>query len=121
MLVYRVEHKKTGTGPYVSCKLPQEARYIASQLNSAHSCSSDHPVVVWDMIDGGEFKFQRNMYCGFPSIERLLKWFGGFTPQLGRHGFVIRVYEANSVFFTASGLQIAFRKAYAKPVKTILL
>lgn len=123
MLVYRVEHKETGTGPYVSGMLPPKAQRIASKLNSAHAACDDHPVVTWDMMADGNFNFnfKKNMFCGFPSIERLLKWFAGFTPQLGRYGFVVRVYDTKTVFFTQSGLQLAFRKDYAKPVKTILL
>lgn len=117
MLVYRVEHKKTGTGPYVSCSLPHEAQPMARTLNSAHGGSIRHPVISWQE----SISFTRDMYCGFTCMEKLLQWFGEFTPKLGRYGFVIRVYETKSVFFTRSGLQIAFRKKGKKIVREISL
>lgn len=116
MLVYRVEHKKTGTGPYVSGMLPPQSQGIARELNSAHSGCSMHPVVTWEIEH-----FNRDMYCGFSCIEKLLQWFRGYTPRLGVHGFVIRVYEAKTVFFAPSGLQIAFRKRGKKIVREISL
>ncbi len=122
MLVYRVEHVKTGTGPYVSCMLPRKAKLLARKLNDAHGMCDDHPSIRID-IHNGDFwgKFSRKQYCGFTCIENLLQWFAGYTHLMGEYGFVIRVYEAKNINFTSSGKQIAFAKSRAKKLREIPL
>jgi len=117
MLVYRVEHKQTGTGPYVSGELPPSAQWIARRLNDAHGGSFSHPVISW----GESIRFTRDMFCGFTCMEKLLQWFGEFTPQLDQYGFVIRVYETKTVWFGSSGRQIAIKKRGVKMVREISL
>lgn len=118
MLVYRVEHKSNGIGPYRSGLLPKEALPLCEMLHDAHNwdTAESFPAIGSD----SNFTFKLGVhYCGFASLHKLLTWFNGFTTKFSEYGFEIVEYETNTPKFTISKKQIFFVKRNAKRVRTI--
>ena len=110
MFVFRVEHKKTGIGPY---------RHETSSLYEMRHAHSDEEHPGW-WIDS--ILVDANYYAGFSNPNKLISWFWGFFPDLKREGFHVVIYEVHpkNVEIGVSKKQLAFKdgifvKAYSIP------
>ena len=101
MVVYRVEDRFTGTGPYQGVS---NSSYVLSDAHASH-VSSAHPAWAVDGISP-----RSNYGGGFDSLDKLMSWFAGHMDMLIEEGFIIRVFWVNpaDVFFGDSGKQLAF-------------
>lgn len=111
MLVWRLE--KNGIGPYTYDEyhqdLPHSEQEILNDLNNFHNPhpypkNPAHPPVSEDIG-----KFDKEMVCGFKSIEDLRKWFKGFLRELKKIGFEVKVYTTNEYIEGRSGKQLMFK------------
>lgn len=110
MIVYRVEHKETGEGPY-------RGLHNIKAIYTAHNDDA-HPTIwedVWDsrevmvaLIDLGE------ALCGFRSLKDLRKWFKGFLRLLKKHDFVIRAYETETYAVGKKQVYFVPKRAFLK-------
>ncbi len=84
MKIYRIEHPYDGCGPYTTYY-----DYDSCGIKWFHTPSSGHPNPYT------EFKIAMNsdQYCGFNSIENLMKWFRDCINNFHENGFVLKVYE----------------------------
>lgn len=106
MIIYRVEHKDTGLGPY-NHSWDEENAELEDKLQTEHSNLS-HPSMYEDFdID----MISRDHYFGFPSLTSLAEWFeGGWIGILIECGFIIREYNVDNVLMGKSGRQVMFKK-----------
>lgn len=110
MIVYRVEHKETGKGPYRGLQ-------SVNAICTAH-CASSHPTLWEEIWDSRELMVTLADYetglCGFRSLRDLRKWFKGFLRLLKKHNFVIRAYETET--YAVGKKQVFFvpERAYLK-------
>lgn len=81
MLVYRVEHKQTGIGPY------HNKTSSLYKMKKAHS-DEEHPSWWIDLI-----AVNVNYYAGFSNPNELISWFSGFFSDLKKEGFHVAIYE----------------------------
>lgn len=111
MLVFRVEHKQTGIGPY------HNETSSLSEMRQAHS-DEEHPSWRSDLrlVDA-------NYYAGFSNPNELIYWFWGFFSDLTNQGFHVAIYEVNpeNVEIGLSEKQLAFKdgvfvNAYSIPI-----
>lgn len=117
MLIYRIEHAKTGAGPY-------EAGELLSDFEFEEWCE----LAVFSRFSGGPTKHpspamdgfehvRDEEYFGFGSPEQLAAWFGeSFVAEAAEAGFVVSVYDVPARFVRKGGRQILFEKSRARLV-----
>lgn len=112
MKIFRVEHCKTGDGPF-----------SRDGHNLCEVYGSDYVVEHRPPRDDGMRKFDRsNLSFGCLSLEDVFFWFEDYFNWLQAHGFVVRVFEINDpdlVETSRSGKQCAFPKGKAVMVEEI--
>lgn len=108
MIVYRVEHRKTGDGPYF------KKSYIYAELqdllNDEHNDHELYPAFQYDGITEAETFKKKSHRSGFSDKLKAASWFKGFGIKLSDNNFVIAVYEVDEqdVIHGNSGKQLAF-------------
>lgn len=118
MLVYRVEHKDTGIGPYHSrfdANFSSESQRQLENILNDFFFKRHHVDPSDDMGDGTSF----NLYgwkFGFKDEKSLTKWFDHHRGIKGLQnlGFVVRVYEAPNQQVKQMKSQIAYHPSSAK-------
>lgn len=117
MLVYRIEHKETGTGPFRSEGMDN----VASLWGQAYWDASDsmHPIP----LDDGLKDFVGTHVFGLPTFDMVFHWFERIWNRLRFRDFVLRVYDVNESdsMVGKSGTQVAFRKDRATLVEEMTL
>jgi hypothetical protein len=107
MLVYRIEHRITGLGPYWGAK-------VKGLLTYRHACAQHRPTPivdskignVWNRLDYDE---QESYKFGFDSIKKLDKWFClSNQKELHNYGYVVKVYEVDEKHTCTSKYQTIF-------------
>jgi hypothetical protein len=105
MLVYRVEHKEIGCGPYC----PMLYKHVELHNMAVVHNDRTHPTLLEEHI-----QHISNWRHGFDSLEKLLTWFDGWFDTLARHNFHIAVYDAQE--FKRAPIQCIF-----DPMESLLL
>ncbi len=107
MIVYRVEHQQTGSGPYLQYNPAYKT--LRDELNSNHDDELTHPAFQFDGI-GDHPLFKISFHSGFEKLKDLNWWFKGFGQKLSENNFVIAIYEIEEslVIRGISGKQVAF-------------
>ena len=110
MQVFRVEHVKTGLGPYRGNK----------RMGFCHNDPTQHPNVYGDkgFKNLDEDDMGRNMAFGFTSLLSLRRWFNE-NDRVGLHknGFHIVTFEVQKVYVSTS--QAVFSYESAKRLSTM--
>ena len=91
MLIYRVECKVSGTGPYVENNAINDLqRNLVDDLCFKHEGCSDHPAIHSDLF----YKVDEmdDYHYGFESLNQLYKWFGEFVFDLIYCGYQVVEY-----------------------------
>jgi hypothetical protein len=116
-LVFRVEHKLEGYGPYIHAN--GDAHGEVAGLHYAHGSSVAHPGPLSPKEELTQVLRIGHSF-GFPSRAALDKWFAGFKRKLHAAGFVIRTYEAPSdtTYHSNSGKQVIFMRDLSDVVDT---
>lgn len=115
MLVYRVEHGETGTGPY-QANAPSSS--VLGRVHGGYFDGDPHPSPHDDYLGKGlrslgsylsewEANYGRTLF-GFTSMEMLTTWFDGFGMAFYEDGFVIKVYDVADRFVKSTKLQAIF-------------
>ena len=109
MIVYRIESKDHGKGPYLD-------RVLGKKIQWDHH-DEQHPCFLQDGIRGNPH-FARH-HAGFDSEEKMSEWFKGYGKKLKKCNYHIVVYDAEDDFVIhgKSQRQVAFRRLYSKFVK----
>lgn len=108
MIVYRLEHKTSGDGPY-------RHDYDRSWRKGDHAFLKRTPIpqldiLEWEFIELGVAKYR----FGFKSLKQLSKWFlKTELKELKKRGFVIRKYEVDKEHVLFGSKQVAFLKRKA--------
>ena len=102
--VYRVEHRKTGFGPYyiTEHRCGAIARHLSSDL-------SNHPMPDED----GLGRVESCELCGFRSIAQMQLWFKGAFYDIKLFNRVIRRYLVPKEYVRYGRHQVVFNKYYA--------
>ncbi len=118
MLVYRVEHEEYGIGPY-QIRHSGNVQKFLNRMGADHSAygykGDQHPMPAFDGIEDFDTDYD---YCGFESMEALVKWFDGYLLGLARYGFVVRIYDVPDDEVQLGVKQLAFNKGYAEHIRT---
>ena len=120
MLVYRVEHRETGYGPY-DVHNPSATEY-RTVLCSDHN-DSEHPGYWRDKLLPFEDVLNDECRCACASIPLLKQWFGRWINTLDNSGFICVVYDVddNHMKHGESKRQLIFDINYAVKVDVIPL
>lgn len=105
MIIYRVEHEESRSGPY-----NQECKEVHEEHNYGESRPA-HPSPSEDSIF-----FKEKDIFGCPSLELLRTWFEPWSAKpLARDGFVVAAYTIDEglVKVSSSGMQCAFPRQCA--------
>lgn len=104
MLIYRIEHKDHGEGPYKNGN-------FGKKLCNDHFNKNSHPCFEEDGINQHP-KFIGVQVAGFDSEKKMVAWFKGYGKRLKRNGYKIFIYKVDKsdVIFGKSGRQLAFIK-----------
>lgn len=104
MIVYRIEHRESGYGPYQCYAMTTtKAQRVAERLCDEHqTCPAHPPFVRWGM---------RN---GFRSRAKMHRWFKGFKKDLREANFVHCVYEVAYAYDDRAKRQVMFQPEHAK-------
>jgi hypothetical protein len=101
--VYRVEHEKTGEGPYNSGHyLQQMMNWEAERRGVARH---HHPAPMNDGISMSKLSYE---VFGFKSFEQYQDWFAGYEDWLHTNGYVLAVYETWTEGILYGERQLAF-------------
>lgn len=120
MRVLRVEHRRIKqrydnqvyAGPYTTpIKWDGLDEMIDEHINAWTHPSIDDDIRKYLAL-GPEW------FCGFSNNQALYDWFGDWLGPLHDAGFVIRVYETQSVFYGESRKQLVFKTAESKKIVT---
>lgn len=102
-IIYRVEHKETGIGPYRN-----HGHIIKNHMYMvwAHE-DSEHPSPSED-----DLQIDSSYYFGFTSLMDLKRWFKGWLTLLYKSGYKVVEYKcpANQVKVGVSKTQCIFKK-----------
>ena len=124
MKIYRVEHYKSGLGPYShayssysTCILGFCGQWAenAIRLGESHSVELTHPSPSQD----GLFKpLGEVRICGLLLMSRVSEWFDGWGVRLSNNGFYVVEYNCPSSFVDSSvrSSQCIFSLDHAKVV-----
>lgn len=113
MLVYRVEHKKSGCGPY-SPQSDIACTKLTYRLCNAHS-DNEHPDVYTAFETISADDIIKNEYIfACSSLEQLHAWFDGFMEDLIACGYEIAVYDVEDVYIGKN--QIVFNRMLAQRI-----
>ncbi len=104
MNVYRIEHTKSGCGPYHD-RHYDNAYDLGRVLSDSHTGSSKHPTLNHDL---GSAVWGSDTLCGCPTLAKLKAWFEGYGKALAAEGFVVRVFEPRQPRRGMSGRQVFF-------------
>lgn len=113
MLIYRIEHKESGKGPYTSYGWNNKP-VVVNQMFRHHNRDLDNKPCAWQDIDGWNSSV---MFCACESLEQLEEWFDGYFDDMLRiRKLRLRVYEVNEHFIYRgrSRKQLGFIKDEAK-------
>lgn len=137
MIIYRVEHPKTGIGPYnfkwneYIDVIENDVEYfmkeygitlndvnhafMSTDLGYKHSTSdSIHSSGIKDELKSLGKKFKTTDYCGFNSFSAYYKWFNDSFDILIEYGYQLSKYEVDEAYVTTGINQLAFSKDKAK-------
>lgn len=116
VLVYRIEDKRSGNGPYFA----GGAYHNRNEMATTHS-DSTHPPLPDTFKARIPTKDRECYFCACDSIESLKVWFKGYLRKILRDkNFNIVVYECRSYdVYYGSFNQVSFLKERAKVVETI--
>lgn len=126
MLVYRMEHKTLGIGPFRamehSSKLSDDERIAFVKFDTEWGCTSDSPNHPVPMTDGIQY-FRWTQVGGCYSFDGIFHWFdiGECFTYLKRANCIIRVYEVPDDDCEIGKTQVAFEKYNAAIVDEIEL
>lgn len=115
LMVYRVEHKITGKGPYRTPFSEEDVPKWA-EMCQAHQCGGHSS----PLLDGIE-TFNTADFCGFVSRKQLDKWFHGWKRWLTLWGYHIAVYEVPFDRVKFGRTQVAFEIDCCSRVDTLPL
>lgn len=105
MLVWRIEHKTTGLGPYRSPDAIDA--YTIFNNPSLHSDQTIWPAPYMDL----DRYIKEDEFCGFPSKSDIFKWFTKEEVEiLIKNNYRIRVYRPITHILGKSGKQVFFYK-----------
>jgi hypothetical protein len=116
MKVFRIEHPKTGRGPYQHHGYSTQRPRVYGQKMSEYAYGP-HAPTPWD--DG--FDFAETDVFGFVSLHQLRSWFcRDVRVAIKRCGFVVSVYDVDPEYVKQGRKQCAF-PGRCKPVGTLNL
>lgn len=112
-ILYRVEHRDAGQGPFTGPNNEHIYERYMSWFNKL-PC-------VWE--DGLRPHMTGLTRCAFPSKRILRKWMQhkDVPEQLQKHGYVVKVFRPmpySRVYAGRSGEQVVFDPATVKPLRT---
>lgn len=113
MFVYRIEHGKTGRGPYNptptgDLDLDVQIMAAAAWLQQAH-CDDEHPTPVSDGIGWTTLMRRSDWLCAFLSVQDAHNWFTtDILLRLRRLGYVFAAYEVPDVAVKHGEKQVVF-------------
>jgi len=103
MLIYRVEHRTDGYGPY------------ADKVALFNHADAEHPTFGEDFEDILESADAYRYFFGFKSKRQLRAWFSKQERVILRENdYVVRVYSVNPKYVHKSEKQLIFMMGYAK-------
>ena len=116
MILYRVEHKKTGIGPF-----RQENRFTVNpsfidELEAVTASLCSHPTAYADvqkeLIEGDVHVWLENRYCACTSFNQLIDFFSTKGLELiEKHGeYVLRKLEVKEAHVGKTGWQAFYLK-----------
>lgn len=123
MLVYRVQHRENGYGPYSHLRFDNQPRcWVAGKkITRHHNTSGEHPSVKED-VPGLCHWFEPmpdHLFCGFRSQSELLHWFRGHENRLVWAGYIVAAYDVDISHVKFGSKQLVFDMSKAKLVKRI--
>lgn len=114
--IYRIEHPKTGRGPYTSFEYQNKKLY---NFLMEHSFSPDHPTPWLEpglrsiLTTHFEDKAMRHHVCAFKTLEKLYEWFEPeCLTELWACGFVLRELRIPVRAVLGTGGQVLVHKKY---------
>lgn len=124
MRIYRIEHVKSGIGPFnhdsETTGRPDttEARELAysTDIPAPWDSTLEPYLEPWRKMP----ELQRNEYVfGFASRSQLRLWFSpGITKALKLLGYHVAVYEVEPQYVIAGSSQVAFMRTFARRLDT---
>ena len=108
MYIYRVQHRKTGIGPYQS-----DSGFSFALTHAHNSGILERPAPEEDGLMG----YSRSLLCAMPSLESLLWWFEGFHSRLDHYGFEIVKVRAPKRAVKTGKTQVMYDPALSTIVK----
>lgn len=106
MLVYRVEHKDTGLGPYIT----DDSAGICYKLCGAHKDMSTHPATYYEFGNNATYRENTSVwFCCCVSMDLLKEWFKD-VKHLFTDEYHICVYTVRPHFVIEGKIQAIFVK-----------
>lgn len=118
MIIYRIEHKIYGMGPYSTRNLPRENKKKLAELYDKHGAC-----FAYNAYHPRPINVKRGYYFGFESIDDLKKWFNraGMLIRYHKLGYVCRIYQVDEKYIENLYCQLSFNKTYAKCLDEMML
>lgn len=112
MIVYRLEHKELGLGPFRIHALDNVEEYFGESYDDFHTICKrlNNSMTVDHMVPSR--KNLENRVCGCESIKDIMFWFSKYIDILEEYGFVINTYETHNYMEYSN--QVLFNKEKAK-------
>lgn len=124
MIIYRVEHKIYGMGPYSSIRLPARLKYALQDLWDRKNRAFYDSAAGYDACPYPT-DVKRGYYFAFKNIASLKAWFdhADMLHELQKLDFICRIYEVNEKYTAThdSSGQISFNKRFSKCLDEMML
>jgi len=117
MILWRVQHKKTGHGPYRHWMAEEAPELIHEMIQHHNRDPKCHPSPYNDGIT----EYADNMRCAFVSEADLREWFKGHLRDLANHGFVMAIVSVPYDNIRFGRIQAAYRDEVATVLHTVPL
>lgn len=117
--VYRIEHIENGNGPYNNSKFDM-ADYHDSMDQIRHPTINNDSLLNYNWRNlrysrAAHYGWFEDWYFAFSSIEQMRAWFyqDEWLELLDDHGFVLREYEVEDMYFLQGNAQCMLKKEKA--------
>lgn len=120
MVIWRVEHKVAGYGPFTMFHDFEYVPEMVTWFDSRHT--EDFPT-AWDcgLIPTGCGRPRPCDFHGLLTLDEVKRWFGDVAEHLDEFSFVVRKYVCSWKYVTTSpkaGTQVLFEKDKATAIET---
>lgn len=117
MLVWRVEHRDKGHGPYRPDPCAEKLVEFVNRMCEKHDGDDERVTPYRDPLLRNT-PYDPSLVFGFRTLRELKWWFDGFLEDLKAHDYVIRRYRVPGEYVIVGSRQLIFLRDESELIDT---